>query len=397
MPLQVYYCARRRASVATNRCIAALVGEHQSLLCLYRYITALVGEHQSLLCLYRCIAALVGEHQSLLCLYRYITTLVGEHQSLLCLYRCIAALVGEHQSLLCLYRCIAALVGEHQSLLCLYRYITTLVGEHQSLLCLYRCIAALVGEHQSLLCLYRCIAALVGEHQSLLCLLSNQLRSSILPLETGPVSGTSRNAPRFQGAGKTPDAISIFLLTCPMMDISRKELRWLEKLGLHFNEPEHAILCTRCGFALNPQSDRVSRHLREKHDISKKERWGLNQFIRSLRLQDPALLPLRVDGSRPHPHLALQRGSACKHCGLRSVSEKVLADHVRKEHEDKVERVGRQQTRHWLHDHIRQGISFQSWAVSDIKRSWIVVTDDPLEIKRHNTNCSQRSPRTGPG
>ena len=98
------------------------------------------------------------------------------------------------------------------------------------------------------------------------------------------------------------------------------------------------------------------------------------------------MLPLRVDGSRPHPHLALQRGSACKHCGLRSVSEKVLADHLRKEHEDKVRRMGRQQTRHWLHDHIRQGISFQSWAASDIKRSWIVVTDDPLEIKRHNTN-----------
>ncbi|KAF4981747.1 hypothetical protein FDECE_17640 [Fusarium decemcellulare] len=170
------------------------------------------------------------------------------------------------------------------------------------------------------------------------------------------------------------------------MDLSRKELRWLEKLGLYFNEPEHAILCTRCGFAINPQSDRVSRHLREKHDISKKERWGLNQFIHSLRLQDPASLPLRVDGSRPHPHLALQCGSACKHCGLRSVSEKVLADHLRKEHEDKVSRMGRQQTRHWLHDHIRQGISFQSWAASDIKRSWIVVTDDPLEIKRHNTN-----------
>ncbi|KAH7237970.1 hypothetical protein B0J15DRAFT_569755 [Fusarium solani] len=161
-------------------------------------------------------------------------------------------------------------------------------------------------------------------------------------------------------------------------------LQKLEKLGLYRNVPEPAIICVRCGFAINPK--RASRHPSDKHHVPKSARYGLKPLIRSLNLPDPETLPLRPNGSRPHPHLSIQRGSACKHCGLRSVSEKVLTNHLRTEHWDKVRPAAQRQTRHWLRDHIQQGLSFQSWAASDIKRSWIVVTDDPLELRHHDTN-----------
>lgn len=39
--------------------------------------------------------------------------------------------------------------------------------------------------------------------------------------------------------------------------LTPKEVGRLQRLGLDLNLPEPAILCTRCGFALMPFSDRV--------------------------------------------------------------------------------------------------------------------------------------------
>jgi len=98
------------------------------------------------------------------------------------------------------------------------------------------------------------------------------------------------------------------------------QIQWLEGLGLHYNLPEPAIICTHCGFALKADGDRVSRHLGEKHDVSKRARRGLSSLIQSLQLPKPDLLPPRADGSGAHPHLALKIGANCKHCKLRSTS-----------------------------------------------------------------------------
>ncbi|KAF4470866.1 hypothetical protein FALBO_2224, partial [Fusarium albosuccineum] len=148
----------------------------------------------------------------------------------------------------------------------------------------------------------------------------------------------------------------------------------LEKLGLHYNSPEPAIICTQCGFAINP--NRASRHPGDKHDIPKSARWGLKPLISSLALPDPASLALRPEGSQPHPHLTVQKGSACRHCGLRSASEKVLAAHLRTEHPDRVRVAARQRTHHWLRDHVQPGLSWQSWAANDVQRSWLVLPGD---------------------
>lgn len=105
---------------------------------------------------------------------------------------------------------------------------------------------------------------------------------------------------------------------------SGQELRYLQSLGLFFNEPEPAIICTRCVFALKADSDRVSRHLGERHGLARQDRLGLNKLIRSLQIPDPKRLLARPDGQEHHAHLALQRGAACLHCRFYSTSDKVL-------------------------------------------------------------------------
>ena len=66
------------------------------------------------------------------------------------------------------------------------------------------------------------------------------------------------------------------------------ELEQLSSLGLHFNQPEPAIICKPCGFALKADQDRVSRHLGERHGLTKRARFGLNKLVQSLQLPDPS-------------------------------------------------------------------------------------------------------------
>jgi hypothetical protein len=37
--------------------------------------------------------------------------------------------------------------------------------------------------------------------------------------------------------------------------------RRLEALGLHFKQPEQALICTRCKYRLKPSGEAVSKHL----------------------------------------------------------------------------------------------------------------------------------------
>lgn len=163
-------------------------------------------------------------------------------------------------------------------------------------------------------------------------------------------------------------------------------------LGLYCNVPEPAILCIKCGFALKADGDRVSRHLGEKHDVAKSARRGLNSLIRSLNLPDPNGLSLRPGDSSPHPHLAIQKGSACKHCGLRSVSEKVLVTHLKTSHSSEIKLAGRQK-RHWLRDHIEERLTFQSWTAKDVQKLWLVISDQqPSQGSSSNNLLLQETP-----
>ncbi|WKT54091.1 Protein of unknown function DUF3505 [Fusarium oxysporum f. sp. vasinfectum] len=156
------------------------------------------------------------------------------------------------------------------------------------------------------------------------------------------------------------------------ISLSLDQYSRLEKLHLHFNLPEQAIISTLCGYALAADDDRVGRHLGEKHHISKSARRQLNALVKSLKLPSPDTLPKRPDGPTPHPHLRIQDGKACKHCGLRSTSSDVLSKHIRMIH--KTELVAtRSGGKHWLRDHINDNLSLQSWTLNDIKRAWVAT------------------------
>ncbi|KAG6996471.1 hypothetical protein FocnCong_v014856 [Fusarium oxysporum f. sp. conglutinans] len=171
--------------------------------------------------------------------------------------------------------------------------------------------------------------------------------------------------------------------TDAIVTLRPSQLQKLESLGLYYNSPEPAIICIECGFAINPT--RAPRHPGDKHHIPKSARRGLKPLIYSLNLPNPETLPLRPNGSPPHPNLTVYKGSACKHCGLRSISEKVLLAHVKSKHSKDIKLAARQQTRHWLSDHIQQGLSFQSWSANDIRRSWIIADNNP---SRGSLPCS---------
>lgn len=68
------------------------------------------------------------------------------------------------------------------------------------------------------------------------------------------------------------------------ISLSLDQYSRLEKLHLHFNLPEQAIICTLCGYALAADNDRVGGHLGEKHHISKAARQKLYALVNSLNL-----------------------------------------------------------------------------------------------------------------
>ncbi|KAH7169554.1 hypothetical protein DER46DRAFT_600514, partial [Fusarium sp. MPI-SDFR-AT-0072] len=75
---------------------------------------------------------------------------------------------------------------------------------------------------------------------------------------------------------------------------------------------------------------RAPPHPGNEHHTPKSARRGLKPLIYSLNLPNPETLPLPTNGSLPHPNLTVCKVSACKHCGLRSNSEKVLVAHMMK-------------------------------------------------------------------
>lgn len=152
-------------------------------------------------------------------------------------------------------------------------------------------------------------------------------------------------------------------------DIKRIDYK-LTPLGLCFNQPEAAIVCMQCEYALQPSGDCVTRHLGEKHSIPAYARRGLTPLIRELNLPNPNELPSRRDGCSPHPHLAMQTGAACKVCLFRSTSLELVQRHVAKEHGQ----GSRKQT--MQRQQIDNGVLLQSWTQNGRRSYWIVKAND---------------------
>ena len=91
----------------------------------------------------------------------------------------------------------------------------------------------------------------------------------------------------------------------------------LSSLGLYYIRTKPALICAWGKYALQPSNRAVSKHVGEKHGISRQARQGLNHFVQSLYLPDPNHLSLRRDGTELHPHLVVKVGGACRDCASR--------------------------------------------------------------------------------
>ena len=138
-------------------------------------------------------------------------------------------------------------------------------------------------------------------------------------------------------------------------------------LGLYINTPERAVICRKCQYALQPAGDAVTRHLGEKHKLPARERRGVTAYIHSLELPDPNKLPVRFNGSEPHPHLALRAGVACAVCGFRSTSFDTVRRHLSKEHSIRGNRDG------WAGHCTNSGLVLQSWSQNGTRSYWNVT------------------------
>lgn len=99
-------------------------------------------------------------------------------------------------------------------------------------------------------------------------------------------------------------------------------------LPLHYQQCSPGIICIVCQYALQPNSQRLAAHLRERHSISSTARRSLSQLLRSACLPDPNTLPLPEDNSDPHRLLVVQAGTACRLCTFRSTSEILVSRHL---------------------------------------------------------------------
>jgi hypothetical protein len=143
-----------------------------------------------------------------------------------------------------------------------------------------------------------------------------------------------------------------------MRVLTKDEEHRLAVVNLVLDTEISALVCKKCQYCTHflPQDVgcRVTTHLREKHQTTPERRYGLTKYVRSLRLPDPAQLPLRPDGSRPHPHLRVYKGYACNRRRYLTISLDLMKRH------DREHLVSIQVARPAIDD-LFQDVLLQSW------------------------------------
>jgi hypothetical protein len=152
-----------------------------------------------------------------------------------------------------------------------------------------------------------------------------------------------------------------------MESSSASEVEFLTGLDLAISAPERALICMRdsCGYAIQVHDSRVSRHLWEKHQIPKIQRRGVDKAVASLHLTDPRRIPPFADGSSPHRLLRQCRGFACRHCSYRTISSKLIQQHLYKSPSCAQIQIGA------LGESIVDEVWLQSWTVEGARQYWI--------------------------
>lgn len=164
------------------------------------------------------------------------------------------------------------------------------------------------------------------------------------------------------------------MMDTPTEPLTLVQQQRLAGLSLFYNpEPAPAILYMVCQFAISPCGDRCRGTWQRNMACRSLSAVALNALVKSLRLPEPTTLSLQPDGSHPHPHLALQRGYGCTYCRFRSISPKVILQHLQRAHGgENAAACTSGPVAQRRHDQIRHGLAFQSWAAHNTRRSWLV-------------------------
>src|SRR5258706_12701665 len=104
----------------------------------------------------------------------------------------------------------------------------------------------------------------------------------------------------------------------------------LSELGLYADDDDHVLICRRCGYALSVTDSQVTSHLRDKHQVLSSLRDGLTRYLHHgfpYKFRNPALVPVRRDGSPIHPMLPVYDGFDCERCDFRTINYSELSRH----------------------------------------------------------------------
>lgn len=89
-------------------------------------------------------------------------------------------------------------------------------------------------------------------------------------------------------------------------------------------------------------------------------------YVDSLHLPNRNSLDGRRNGSKPHPHLLVSRGAACKYCSFHFKSSRLVQQHITREHWKP------DHSPHWVRDGVSLHVSLQSWTQNGNRTYWAV-------------------------
>ncbi|KAL5434706.1 hypothetical protein PMIN06_011321 [Paraphaeosphaeria minitans] len=141
----------------------------------------------------------------------------------------------------------------------------------------------------------------------------------------------------------------------------------LARCDLYADVENRALICRKCKYALATSGSQVTTHLDKKHYVSKELRKGLTRYLRQhpCGFKDPNAIPIRPNGSPPHPELRVHEGFACRECDFYTTSSKLLTGHLSTLHLR--ERASRQRT-----DPLYDDVFLQTWSDGPTRKYWTV-------------------------
>ncbi|KAJ9655510.1 hypothetical protein H2201_008786 [Coniosporium apollinis] len=126
----------------------------------------------------------------------------------------------------------------------------------------------------------------------------------------------------------------------------------------------------------------VTTHLDKKHNVPKELRNGLTRYIREhpYQFRDLSSIPIRLDGSAPHPELRVHEGYACRECKFYTASFKRMTDHLSKVH--LCDHASKSRT-----DSLYDDVFLQTWGDGPTRNYWTVLVNGNV-LRPVNLPCA---------